>query len=79
MTLDRRHSYEISQMGDNTYATILPRNLPPSGAGATISGPSPTGGSGLSNSRNDLADYATLRNNSRVPPAVVKHFILVFI
>lgn len=70
MTLDRRNSYEISQMGDNTYATILPRSMPHAGG----SGSSPMtdgGGSGGTGSRNDIADYATLRtNNSRAPQAV---------
>lgn len=45
-TLDRRDSYETSQMGDNTYATIQPRNTSQLG---------------------EVADYATLRNNSRAP------------
>lgn len=45
-TLDRRDSYETSQMGDNTYATIQPRNMSQMG---------------------EVADYATLRNNSRAP------------
>lgn len=44
----RRDSYEISQHGDNTYATIQPRNVSQLG---------------------EIADYATLRNNSR-PPSV---------
>lgn len=43
-TLGRRDSYGTSQGGDNTYATIQPRNL-----------------------SGDMADYATLRNNSRAP------------
>ncbi|KAG4077206.1 hypothetical protein HA402_016193 [Bradysia odoriphaga] len=46
--LARRDSYETSQHGDNTYATIQPRNVSQMG---------------------EIADYATLRNNSR-PPSI---------
>ncbi|KAJ6636635.1 Cadherin-87A [Pseudolycoriella hygida] len=44
--LARRDSYETSQHGDNTYATIQPRNASQLG---------------------EIADYATLRNNSHPP------------
>lgn len=48
LQLARRDSYEASQHGDNTYATIQPRNVSQMG---------------------EIADYATLRNNSQ-PPSV---------
>lgn len=70
MALDRRHSYEISQMGDNTYATILPRNVPQIGGSGSNSTGDVLGVGPLGNSRSDLADYATLRNDNRLPPPV---------
>lgn len=78
MTLHRRHSYETSQIGDNTYATILPRSIPPPGSGGANGSSSVVdvvGGSGIDSIRNDLADYATLRNNdTNVMPPAVSHF-----
>ncbi|XP_053671726.1 cadherin-87A [Anopheles nili] len=70
----RRDSYDLSQAGDNTYATIQPRNygtsnlstvlgasmVPPGG----LSSSGVTGSSGAGSS--EVADYATLRN-SRAP------------
>ncbi|XP_058116398.1 cadherin-87A [Anopheles ziemanni] len=63
----RRDSYDMSQAGDNTYATIQPRNYGPSnlstvlGSGLT---PTPAGVTGTSaTSSSEVADYATLRNN----------------
>uniref|UniRef100_A0A182NLH4 Cadherin domain-containing protein n=1 Tax=Anopheles dirus TaxID=7168 RepID=A0A182NLH4_9DIPT len=71
----RRDSYDMSQAGDNTYATIQPRNYGTSnlstvlGSGALV----PPGGlpsSGVTStsgtSSSEVADYATLRN-SRAP------------
>uniref|UniRef100_A0A182QKL0 Cadherin domain-containing protein n=1 Tax=Anopheles farauti TaxID=69004 RepID=A0A182QKL0_9DIPT len=71
----RRDSYDMSQAGDNTYATIQPRNYGTSnlstvlGSGAIV----PPGGlpsSGVTStsgtSSSEVADYATLRN-SRAP------------
>lgn len=78
--LERRNSYEVSQMGDNTYATILPRNMTHMGPMANGSANELNGtvrslrmasNNGLSTIGNgEIADYATLRNVSRVPPAV---------
>lgn len=76
----RRDSYEVSQIGDNTYATILPRNLPHAMASSSneINGtirssrmPSNSGVSTIGNA--EVADYATLRNVSRAPSAVRSH------
>lgn len=67
--LDRRNSYELSQGGgDNTYATIQPRNYTANlstvlGSGVGGGGGGTGGGLGLSG---EMADYATLRN-SRAP------------
>lgn len=74
--MDRRNSYELaSQIDDNTYATIQPRHhlLPAahqiggggSGGGGGGGGGGVVGGVGGT----EIADYATLRNNSR-PPSV---------
>lgn len=61
--LDRRNSYEASQLGDNTYATIQPRSLAHLSAGPAGSG----GGGGVIGGGAEVADYATLRNGSRAP------------
>ncbi|XP_055623372.1 cadherin-87A [Toxorhynchites rutilus septentrionalis] len=80
--LDRRDSYELSQGGgDNTYATIQPRNYGTNlstvlgsaiGSGG-VGGGGGDGGGGYGGGRasglglsGDMADYATLRN-SRAP------------
>lgn len=77
-TLDRRDSYEVSQIGDNTYATILPRNSSQSMSNSeghnTIRGIGAPGNgiSTITSANSEVADYATLRNNSR-PPSTVSH------
>lgn len=86
--LERRNSYEVSQMGDNTYATILPRNMTHMGPMANGSANELNGtvrslrmasNNGLSTIGNgEIADYATLRNVSRVPPAVSRLFTVHF-
>lgn len=55
--MGRRNSYEASQMGDNTYATIQPRHQQQPHH-LSVGG----GGGGA-----EVADYATLRNGSRAP------------
>lgn len=74
---ERRDSYEVSQIGDNTYATILPRNLPhamvnssneTNGTIRSLRMPSNSAVSTIENA--ELADYATLRNISRAPSTV---------
>lgn len=80
MPLARRPSYEISQMGDNTYATILPRAIPPPGVGVSaITSNTPSdmiGGIVNDGSQHDIADYATLRNSdSRMMPSAVSNSI----
>lgn len=74
---ERRDSYEVSQIGDNTYATILPRNLPHAMAGSShetngtirsLRMPSNSAVSTIGNA--EVADYATLRNVSRAPSTV---------
>lgn len=69
--LDRRNSYEASQLGDNTYATIQPRSLAHlsagglGGGGVAPAGSAGAGGGGGNGA--EVADYATLRNGSRAP------------
>lgn len=63
-------------MGDNTYATILPRNMMPSNGDiiGTMRGPRLGNGSSVSTIGNgEIADYATLRNVSGHvhPPSTV--------
>lgn len=76
---ERRDSYEVSQIGDNTYATILPRNLPHSmavndGSHGTVRSSRMPSHSAVSTIGNgEVADYATLRNISRAPPTVCLH------
>lgn len=53
----------MSQAGDNTYATILPRNVSQS-----ISNSNTVRDVGAPSI--EVADYATLRNNSRAPSTV---------
>lgn len=74
---ERRDSYEVSQIGDNTYATILPRNLSlamanssneTNGTVRSLRMPSNSAVSIIGNA--DVADYATLRNVSRAPSTV---------
>lgn len=76
---ERRDSYEVSQIGDNTYATILPRNLPHAMAGSShenngtirsLRMPSNSAVSTIGNG--EVADYATLRNVSRAPSTVCR-------
>ncbi|ETN58359.1 hypothetical protein AND_010057 [Anopheles darlingi] len=70
----RRDSYDMSQAGDNTYATIQPRNYGTSnlstvlGSSLTPAGGGALGSSGVTSatSSSEVADYATLRN-SRAP------------
>lgn len=74
----RRDSYEVSQMGDNTYATIQPRNLVHPMANGSNTGPRLRNSSSVSTIGNgEIADYATLRNISTGPPpsTVCFHFI----
>lgn len=72
ISLGRRNSYEVSQMGDNTYATILPRNTNSDLAG-TIRTQRMRNSSFVSTiGTGDMADYATLRNVSRTPPSAVR-------
>lgn len=76
---ERRDSYEVSQIGDNTYATILPRNLPHSmatndGTNGTVRSLRMPSNSAVSTIGNgEVADYATLRNISRAPSTVCIH------
>lgn len=64
--MDRRNSYELaSQIDDNTYATIQPRHL---GAHQINGGES-----------GEVADYATLRNNSNRAPSVKSVTIFEFV
>lgn len=69
----RRDSYEVSQMGDNTYATIQPRNPTHSMANGDSSGSRLRNSSSVSTIGNgEIADYATLRNISNPhPPTTV--------
>uniref|UniRef100_A0A182Y7D4 Cadherin domain-containing protein n=1 Tax=Anopheles stephensi TaxID=30069 RepID=A0A182Y7D4_ANOST len=70
----RRDSYDLSQAGDNTYATIQPRNYGTSNLstvlGSSIVPPAGLSSSGVTStsatSSSEVADYATLRN-SRAP------------
>lgn len=68
----RRDSYEVS--GDNTYATIQPRNVMPSNFdnNGTL-GPRMRNSSSVSTIGNgEIADYATLRNVNGHPPSTVR-------
>lgn len=70
--MGRRDSYEVSQMGDNTYATILPRNAN-SDLNGTLRTQRMRNSSFVSTIGNgDMADYATLRNVNRQPPSAVR-------
>lgn len=80
---ERRDSYEVSQIGDNTYATILPRNLPhamanssneTNGTVRSLRMPSNSAVSTIGNA--EVADYATLRNVSRAPSTVSCHYVI---
>lgn len=70
----RRDSYDLSQAGDNTYATIQPRNYGTSNLstvlGSSLAPPGALSSSGVTSpsatSSSEVADYATLRN-SRAP------------
>ncbi|XP_052863844.1 cadherin-87A [Anopheles cruzii] len=69
----RRDSYDMSQAGDNTYATIQPRNYGTSNLSTVLGssltpGHGPIGPSGVTGATgaSEIADYATLRN-SRAP------------
>uniref|UniRef100_A0A8D8JF25 Cadherin-87A n=1 Tax=Culex pipiens TaxID=7175 RepID=A0A8D8JF25_CULPI len=68
--LDRRNSYELSQGGgDNTYATIQPRNYGTNLStvlGSGIGGGGGGGGGGGLGLSGEMADYATLRD-TRAP------------
>lgn len=70
--LDRRNSYELSQGGgDNTYATIQPRNYGTNlstvlGSGIGGGGGGGGGGVGGLGLSGEMADYATLRD-TRAP------------
>lgn len=71
----RRDSYEVS--GDNTYATIQPRNIMPSNFdnNGTL-GPRMRNSSSVSTIGNgEIADYATLRNVTDHPPSTVRVII----
>lgn len=69
--MGRRDSYEVSQMGDNTYATILPRNIN-SDINGTVRGQRLRNSSSVSTIGNgEIADYATLRNVNGHPPSTV--------
>lgn len=73
--MGRRDSYEVSQMGDNTYATILPRNAN-SDMNGTLRTQRIRNSSFVSTIGNgDMADYATLRNVNRTPPSTVRQYI----
>lgn len=69
----RRDSYEVSQMGDNTYATIQPRNPSHLMANGDSTGSRMRNSSSVSTIGNgEIADYATLRNiSSAHPPSTV--------
>lgn len=65
--MDRRNSYELaSQIDDNTYATIQPRHHLVA-ASHQIGGGGGSSGGGGGGGGAEIADYATLRNNSRAP------------
>lgn len=72
--MNRRDSYEVSQIGDNTYATILPRNLGHSVANSEANGTYRGSRTAAASSNGEIADYATLRNVSRAPSTVKAHF-----
>lgn len=69
----RRDSYEVSQIGDNTYATIQPRIPAHSITNGDSNGARLRNSSSVSTIGNgEIADYATLRNISNpIPPATV--------
>lgn len=82
--LGRRDSYEVSQVGDNTYATILPRNLPQSiinsEANGTIRDHRLRNSSSISTIGNgEIADYATLRNVNGRAPSTVNQLIFIIV
>lgn len=68
--MHRRDSYEVSQLGDNTYATILPRNSGHSVANSELNGTVRGNRTAAPSSNGEIADYATLRNVSRAPSTV---------
>lgn len=68
--MNRRDSYEVSQIGDNTYATILPRNVGHSIANSETNGTYRGSRTAAASSNGEIADYATLRNVSRAPSTV---------
>lgn len=66
VVLNRRNSYEASQMGDNTYATIQPRSMAAAAAGHASAAAAAAAGQSLMGGA-EQADYATLRNGSGAP------------